>query len=103
MTLHMLFQVIDSNSDKRLTKQEFKQKFRGLHIGLEEEEIESLFRDLDVHGDGKIAEQEFIKQFSNINIERIVERMRYSLTNKQVTAGYTFNKFCPNGDSMTIV
>jgi len=100
VTLHNLFEVIDSNSDKILTKSEFKQKLRGLHIGLTEEEIESLFRDLDVHSDGRIHQQEFIKQFARINIERIVERLRSVLTGNSVSADYVFNKYCSSGSSM---
>ena len=55
VTLSMLFNVIDSNSDSSLSKSEFKQKMRALHMGLEEEKLESLFRDLDVNGDAKIS------------------------------------------------
>ena len=57
----MLFNVIDSNSDNTLSKAEFKQKMRALHMGLEEEELEALFRDLDVNSDAKISYNEFVK------------------------------------------
>ena len=61
VTLSMLFNVIDSNSDNTLSKAEFKQKMRALHMGLEEEELEALFRDLDVNSDAKISYNEFVK------------------------------------------
>jgi Ca2+-binding EF-hand superfamily protein len=47
-----LFNVIDTNSDNSLSKPEFKTKMRGLQMGLEEEELESLFKDLDINNDG---------------------------------------------------
>ena len=76
VTLSILFNVIDSNSDNRLTKQEFKHKIRGLHIGLEEAEIEELFKDLDANNDGHIVYDEFVKQFTSINTAQIITKMR---------------------------
>ena len=67
VTLSILFNVIDSNSDNRLTRQEFKHKLRGLAVGLVDEEIEELFQDLDENNDGNIQYEEFIKQFTSIN------------------------------------
>jgi Ca2+-binding EF-hand superfamily protein len=61
VTLSILFNVIDSNSDNLLTKNEFKHKVKGLHIGFEPEEIEALFVDLDVNNDGSISYDEFIQ------------------------------------------
>ena len=67
VTLSTLFQVIDSNSDSQLAKAEFKQKMRGLHMGLEEEELEAMFNDLDVNRDGHVSYNEFISQFTAVN------------------------------------
>jgi|TARA_B110000285_G_C15116843_1_gene614635 Ca2+-binding EF-hand superfamily protein len=67
VTLSTLFQVIDSNSDSQLAKAEFKQKMRGLHMGLEEEELEAMFNDLDVNRDGHVSYNEFIGQFTAVN------------------------------------
>lgn len=47
LSISVLFNVIDSNADKSLSKSEFKQKLRGLHVGLVEEEYEALFANLD--------------------------------------------------------
>lgn len=60
VTLSMLFSVIDTNSDNQLSKSEFKQKLRALHMGLEEEELECLFKHLDTNGDGVVSYSEFI-------------------------------------------
>jgi Ca2+-binding EF-hand superfamily protein len=61
VTLSMLFNVIDTNSDNILSKAEFKHKMRSLHMGLEEEELESLFRDLDINNDASVSYNEFVK------------------------------------------
>lgn len=63
----MLFNVIDTNSDNQLSKAEFKQKLRALHLNLEEEELESLFKYLDADRDGCVSYREFIEQFSAAN------------------------------------
>ena len=57
----MLFNVIDTNSDNKVTRLEFKQKLRGLHIGLEEQEIEVLFIEIDRNREGKVSQFEFAK------------------------------------------
>lgn len=40
---------------------------RGLHMGLEEEELEAMFNDLDVNRDGHVSYNEFISQFTAVN------------------------------------
>lgn len=61
LTVSMLFNVIDTNSDNKVTRLEFKQKLRGLHIGLEEQEIEVLFVEIDRNREGKVSQFEFAK------------------------------------------
>jgi len=92
VTLSMLFNVIDSNSDNNLSKPEFKQKMRALHMGLEEEELESLFRDLDVNGDAKISYNEFVKQFTAVNTASIIRRIRRILYGASISAETIYNK-----------
>lgn len=92
VTISMLFNVIDSNSDNVLSKSEFKQKMRALHMGLEEEELESLFRDLDVNNDSKISYNEFVKQFTAINTASIIRRIRRILYGASISAETIFNK-----------
>jgi len=60
VTLSIMFNVIDSNSDNRLSKAEFKSKLRGLQMGLEEQELDSLFKDCDLNQDGHISYNEFV-------------------------------------------
>lgn len=94
VTLSILFNVIDSNSDNRLSKAEFKHKLRGLHMGLEEMELDSLFRDCDVNGDGGVSYNEFVKQFTAVNTTQITKRMRRILYGASISAEYVFNKHC---------
>ena len=60
VTLSILFNVIDSNSDNRLSKAEFKSKLRGLQIGLEEQELDTLFYHFDLNQDGYISYNELV-------------------------------------------
>ena len=92
VTLSMLFNVIDSNSDNSLSKAEFKQKMRALHMGLEEEELEALFRDLDINNDAKISYNEFVKQFTAVNTASIIRRVRRILYGASISAETIFNK-----------
>ena len=94
VTLSVLFNVIDSNSDNQLSKQEFKQKMRGLHMGLDEPELDVLFKDLDINGDGYISYNEFIKQFTAINTTQIMKRMRRILYGASISAEFIYNKHC---------
>jgi len=94
VALSVLFNVIDTDSDKKLTRTEFKQKMRGLHLNLAEEELEGLFRNLDRNNDGAIAYDEFIEQFAAINTAQIVKRMRRILYGAQISAEYIFGKHC---------
>jgi Ca2+-binding EF-hand superfamily protein len=94
VTLSILFNVIDSNSDNRLSKSEFKSKLRGLQMGLEEPELDSLFKDCDGNSDGHISYHEFVAQFTAINTTQILKRMRAILYESSISAEYIFNKYC---------
>lgn len=97
VALSVLFSVIDTNSDNKLSRPEFKQKMRGLHMGLAEEELEALFRDLDANNDGAIAYTEFIEQFAAINTAQIIQRMRRILYGASISAEYIYNQHCAGG------
>lgn len=92
ITLGILFNVIDTNSDKSLSKQEFKQKLRGMRLNLSEEELESLFRDLDVDGNNVVSYNEFIKQFTAINTAQIIKRIRRILSGSAISPEYIYNR-----------
>lgn len=94
VSLSVLFNVMDTNSDRSLGKAEFKQKIRGLHINLAEEEMEAMFTDLDKDKNGSISYMEFIKQFAAVNTAQIVQRMRKILYGASISAEYIFNKHC---------
>ena len=83
--LSVLFNVIDSNSDKKLNKSEFKQKMRALHLDLQEEELEALFNDIDIDNDKYIIYDEFIQRFSAINTQQILSRMKKILSNSNTS------------------
>ena len=67
VNLSVLFNVIDTDSNRSLSKSEFKQKLRALHMGLQEEELEALFREIDKDKSDTINEKEFVMMFAAIN------------------------------------
>jgi Ca2+-binding EF-hand superfamily protein len=72
VSLSVLFNVLDTNADKKLSKAEFKQKMRGLHMNLAEEELEGLFTELDTDDDGAITYMAFVESFAAINTAQII-------------------------------
>lgn len=52
LTLSMLFNVIDTNSDSVLSKAEFKHQLSAMHMDLKPEELDALFKKLDADNDG---------------------------------------------------
>ena len=75
VTLSILFNVLDTNSDNSLQRSEFNSKLAALHIDLKADELEALFKSLDKNGDGNITYHEFISQFSDVNARQIIARM----------------------------
>jgi Ca2+-binding EF-hand superfamily protein len=92
LTISVLFNVLDDNHDDRLTRSEFKNKLRSLHIGLEEEEIEALFAEVDERGNGRVQLSSFIRQFQDINCVQIVTRTKRKLVNSMISPEYVFNQ-----------
>jgi len=93
-TLSMLFNLLDTYNDQVLQRPEFKSKLRGLHIGLEEEEIESLFKELDSEKKGSVNYLKFIKLFIDFNSRQLAQRLKRSIANAQVTPEYIYSRYC---------
>lgn len=72
VTLSVLFNVIDTNADQSLSKGEFNQKMKALHLGLKDDEIDALFKKLDINGDGSITYEEFMSSFASVNARQII-------------------------------
>ena len=64
MTLSVFFKVLDTDESNSIEIDEFKKKIRGLHCGLDEDEIIMMWRKLDKNGDGAITFDEIINEFS---------------------------------------
>ena len=62
-----MFAVIDTDSSKSITFDEFKNKTRMLNIGLEDLEVKALFQNIDANNNGTITYDEFVNQFKQIN------------------------------------
>ena len=69
VTLSILFNVLDSNSDTSLSKGEFFNKLSALELKLEKNELEALFNHLDKNKSGDITYNEFISEFSQVNTD----------------------------------
>ena len=96
LSLSVLFNVIDTNADQSLNKSEFKQKLRGLHVGLLEEEFEALFQELDKKQTGQVSYDEFLRLFSKINAAQLIQRMRKVLYGARMSIETLYNKHCDN-------
>lgn len=67
VNLGVIFSVLDTNSNKEIDIQEFKRKMRGLHTGLDEEEIVALFRSMDINNSQTISYNELVDSFQALN------------------------------------
>ena len=76
LTLSMLFNVIDVNSDSQLSKAEFKHQLNAMHLDLKPEELDALFKKLDLDNDGQVTYQEFISAFARVSTVQIISRMQ---------------------------
>ena len=50
-----MFQVIDTDSSGAMEFAEFKQKVKGLHMRLDDEEIVAIFKNLDMNSNGSVS------------------------------------------------
>jgi Ca2+-binding EF-hand superfamily protein len=97
VTLSMLFSVIDTNSDERLSRSEFSRKLTAMQAGLEPEEVACLFDHLDANKDGEISYGEFVQAFSGANADQIVNRMRRVLYGASMSVKQLLSTHCPAG------
>ena len=74
-TVGVMFNVLDTNSDKNIAASEWKQKVRAMHLGLDEDEIMALFRKMDKNHSNTISYQEISEMFHEINTQQLIERM----------------------------
>ena len=75
MSLGVMFAVIDADSSGAMELPEFRNKIRGLHMNLDDEEATAIFRHLDLNNDGSITYAELVEAFSTINTEQIINRI----------------------------
>ena len=70
--------MLDSNSDRQLSRQEFvgAMKNKSSHIGLDAEELVALFEHLDKNRDGKIGLADFLETFSAINTQDHIRKIK---------------------------
>lgn len=94
VTLGILFSVLDTDSNKRIDMNEFKNKMRQLHTGLDEEEMSVLFRSMDRNSDRSIAYGELVEMFSEINTKQIIKKMQGIVTKSKLSAETFFNNEC---------
>ena len=63
----MIFAVLDTDSSKQISRTEFRQKLKAMHMRLDDDEILGLFKHLDSNGDGAVGYAELVEVFSAIN------------------------------------
>jgi Ca2+-binding EF-hand superfamily protein len=73
--LGVIFAVLDTDSNKRITAQEFKQKVRAMHMRMDDDEINALFRHFDLNNDGSISYNELVDMFAGLNTAQIIKKM----------------------------
>lgn len=75
INLGVMFAVLDTDSSKRITRVEFRQKVKALHVRLDDDEITALFAQVDGNRDGTIGYDELVEQFAAINTSQLIRKM----------------------------
>ena len=93
MSLGVMFRVLDADSSGAWELPEFKNKIKGLHMHLDEEEVVAIFRSLDLNSDGAVTYAELVEAFSTINTEQIINRISNLLTSSKIHEEFYFDKY----------
>ena len=93
MSLGVMFRVIDADSTGAMELPEFKNKIKGLHMNLDDEEVVAIFRSLDLNSSGAVTYAELVEQFSTINTEQIINRISNVLTSSKIQEEFYFDKY----------
>ena len=56
-----MFRVMDTDSSGAMEFSEFKQKVKGLHMGLDDNEVIAIFRSLDMNSSGSVTYAELVE------------------------------------------
>lgn len=94
INLGVIFAVLDTDSNKIITAQEFKQKVRAMHMRLDDDELNALFRHFDINNDGSISYNELVEMFAGLNTAQIVKKMQKVILGSKVEPEFYFNKSC---------
>jgi Ca2+-binding EF-hand superfamily protein len=67
--LHDVFDAFDKDGDGTISREEFKNAFIGMKLGLKIPEIEAMIREIDTSGNGTISYSEFLALFKKYGYE----------------------------------
>jgi hypothetical protein len=93
ISLNTLFKVLDTDSDKRLELNEFKNKLGALGLKLDDADQTLLFNSLDKNKNGSITYQEFCQEFSGLSVQILLTKIRKMIEGVS-TAPQLFQKHC---------
>lgn len=94
INLGVIFSILDTDSNKQITRVEFKQKLKAMHMRLDDEEISSLFKQLDSNSDGAVGYSELVEMFSAINTQQLIRKMQTVIQGSKVEPEFFFNRHC---------
>jgi len=67
ISLSILFNIMDTDSNKSIDKMEFRSRIQALKINIDTDDIDMLFKSIDRDSSGTITYIEFCKEFEEIN------------------------------------
>lgn len=101
INLGIMFSILDTDSNTRITKSEFRQKMRALHMQLDDEEIGAIFRSLDMNSDGAVGYAELVEQFAAINTQQLIRKMQRVIAGSKVEPEFFFARHCLSDGTKT--
>ena len=90
----MIFAVLDTDGNAQISRVEFRQKMKALHMRLEDDEINAIFKYIDANSNGNIAYAELVDKFSAINTAQLIKKMQRVIEGSKVDPEFFFNRHC---------
>jgi Ca2+-binding EF-hand superfamily protein len=102
-SLSAIFSVMDTDSDREIRIDEFRNKARMLKIDLNDEESRALFIHIDKDSGGTISYKEFVQSFAPINTKQMIKNMDKIINSSKANPEAIFDLYTSDKSKKSLV